>query len=272
MEECLRAVEIKTRHWGRDPMREFYRATPLGFACLACGRFGEAISYLETAVEFVGSGAARAWYHLVPLELAEAYAAAGRLRDAETAVRGAAPGIERCRLARPKAKLARARALLAPERSLDAAFAAAAAAHGEAPQHLERARLELNWGERLRRARREADAAARLESALARFRALGATGWAERARVELEAASGSAKPLQPRRTDVLSPQELRIAQHAAGGLRDREIAAALYLSPRTVESYLQQAYRKLGVSNRTQLAAVLAADGIRPVSAPPAGP
>jgi DNA-binding NarL/FixJ family response regulator len=49
-------------------------------------------------------------------------------------------------------------------------------------------------------------------------------------------------------------------------MRDREIAAKLYLSPRTVESYLQSAYRKLGVSNRTQLAGVLAAEGIRPVA------
>jgi DNA-binding CsgD family transcriptional regulator len=54
-------------------------------------------------------------------------------------------------------------------------------------------------------------------------------------------------------------------------MRDREIAALLYLSPRTVESYLQIAYRKLSVSNRTQLAGVLAADGIRPVGTP-AGP
>jgi DNA-binding NarL/FixJ family response regulator len=72
---------------------------------------------------------------------------------------------------------------------------------------------------------------------------------------------------QPRRTDVLSAQELRIAQHAAAGMRDREIAATLYLSPRTVESYLQSAYRKLDVSNRTQLAAVLAGDGISTQSA-----
>jgi DNA-binding NarL/FixJ family response regulator len=51
-------------------------------------------------------------------------------------------------------------------------------------------------------------------------------------------------------------------------MRDREIAAALYLSPRTVESHLQSAYSKLEVSNRTQLAAVLAADGVRPLATP----
>jgi DNA-binding CsgD family transcriptional regulator len=53
-----------------------------------------------------------------------------------------------------------------------------------------------------------------------------------------------------------------VARHAASGLRDREIAALLYLSPRTVSSYLASAYRKVGVANRTQLAAVLAAEGV----------
>ena len=73
-------------------------------------------------------------------------------------------------------------------------------------------------------------------------------------------------PALPRRTDALTTQELRIARHAAGGMRDREIAAALYLSPRTVHSHLQHAYRKLDVANRTQLAGMLAADGIRPLT------
>ena len=59
-----------------------------------------------------------------------------------------------------------------------------------------------------------------------------------------------------------------MSQHAAAGLRDREIAALLYLSPRTVESYLHSAYRKLDVSNRTQLAGVLASDGIAPIADP----
>ena len=119
------------------------------------------------------------------------------------------------------------------------------------------------------RAGRAGDAVLHLEHALTRFEALGAVGWAERTRGELETATGTARPAQPRRTDVLTAQELRIARHAAAGMRDRDIAALLYLSPRTVESYLHSAYRKLGVSNRTQLAGILAADGIRPSDAVP---
>jgi DNA-binding CsgD family transcriptional regulator len=242
--------------------RELY----LGRALLATGRPDEAVPHLETAARAMSEGRPRGWYRFVPLDLAEAYVGAGRPRDAEALLREEAPAIERCRLVRPRADLARVRALLAAEAKIDSSFGQARALLDEAPHRLERARVELCWGERLRRAGRAVDASSHLEHALARFEALGAVGWAERARGELESATGSPRAAQPRRTDVLTAQELRVSRHAASGLRDRAIAAALYLSPRTVESYLQNAYRKLGVSNRTQLAGVLAADGVRPLA------
>jgi len=173
---------------------------------------------------------------------------------------------------RPRARLARVRALLAPERAIDVAFAQALVLLEEVPHVLEHARIELCWGERLWECGRSGEAVPQLEHALVRFDALGAVGWSERARRALEAATGSRRPVQPRRTDVLPPQELRVARHAAGGMRDREIAASIYLSPRTVESYLQNAYRKLGVSNRTQLAGVLAAEGISALAVVPKNP
>ena len=166
-------------------------------------------------------------------------------------------------------KLARVRGLLASEAKIDASFAEALALLERMPHHLEHARVELCWGERLRRAGRSDDAIVHLEHALARFDALGAVGWAGRTRGELESASGTTRPPQPRRTDILTAQELRVARHAAAGMRNRDIAAFLYLSPRTVESYLASAYRKLDVSNRTQLAGVLAGDGIRPAGPTP---
>jgi len=230
-------------------------------------RLPEAIGELETAAAFLERGGILVWYRQIPLELAEAYVHAGRRDDAEGVLEAAAPGIEGCGLVRPRARLARVRALLVPDARIDVAFAAAAGLLDEVPHPLEHARLELCWGERLRRARRSEDAVPHLERALARFDALGADGWAETARTELEAASGAARPRQGRRSDELTAQELRIARHAAAGLRNREIAAMLFLSPRTIETHLQNAYRKLDVGNRTQLAAVLAADGIRPVEA-----
>ena len=248
-----------------SPGNEWNRTRTLGPAYLALGRADEAIPVLERLAELTDEGASRAWFHQVPLELAEAYVLAGRRRDAEALLRRETPGIESCPLARPRAKLARVRAMLAAEARIDVCFSTALALLQDVPHLLEEGRTELCWGESLRRAGRSADAAPHLERALARFDALGATGWGERTRAELEAATGAARPAQRRRTDALTAQELRIARHAAAGLRDREIAATLYLSPRTVESHLQHAYRKLAVTNRTQLAAVLAADGVRPV-------
>ncbi len=252
----------------RPDLNELYRNMAQGIACVACGRFEEAISFLERAEQSRGVTVAREWYHQRGLELAEAYVLAGRRREAEAHIRAAAEGIESGSLTRPKLKLARVRALLAGESDIDSAFAAVFGLLGETTQHLEHARAELGWGESLRAAGRSADAAVHLNHALARFEALGATGWGDRARLELEAATGSPRHVQARRTSELTAQELRVAGHASAGMRDREIAALLFLSPRTVESYLHSTYRKLGVSNRTQLAGVLAADGIRPAGVP----
>jgi len=237
----------------------------LGRALLAHARFEEAAARLEAAQTGLSGGGPRHWFRHIPLDLAEAYVGLGKRREAEAALSEAAPAIESCRLVRPRARLARVRALLAPERAVDAGFGAALSLLEDAQHPLEHGRIELCWGERLRAVGRSAEAVPHLERAVASFNALRASAWAERARNALEAASGIARPVQPRRSDVLTAQELRVARHAAAGLRDREIAAALYLSPRTVESYLHSAYRKLGVSNRTQLAGVLAADGVRPV-------
>lgn len=246
----------------------FLRSQTVGKACLAAGRFAEAVEQLEQASALRERGGVLVWYRLVPLELAEAYVMLGRRREAEMLLRSEGPSIESCPLARPRARLARVRGLLAREAEVDGAFATARALLDQAPHPLERARVELCWGERLRRIGRSDDARPYLERALAGFDALGATGWAGRARAELEAAGGGSRPPAQRRSDELTAQELRIARHAAGGLRDREIAALLYLSPRTVHSHLQHAYRKLGISNRTQLAGILAADGVRPLGAP----
>ncbi len=242
------------------------RGQCLGRALLACGRANDAIPQLESALHAVERGGLLAWHRLVPLDLAEAYAAAGRSRDAAAVLRRVEPGIEAGPLVRPRARLARAQALLVSESRIDAAFGAALALLDQAPSPHERARTELGWGERLHAAGRAADSVVHLERALAHFEALGATGWAERARRALAAASGVERPAPERRSDELTTQELRVARHAAAGLRNREIAAAMYLSPRTVESHLQSAYRKLDVGNRTQLAAVLAAEGVRPLT------
>ena len=93
------------------------------------------------------------------------------------------------------------------------------------------------------------DAQSELVEALARFEQLGAPLWAQRAREELARIGGRAPS-----TDDLTPTEQRIADLVAGGMTNREVAATLFVTPKTVESALTRVYRKLGVRSRTELA------------------
>ncbi|HJW61553.1 MAG TPA: LuxR C-terminal-related transcriptional regulator [Actinomycetota bacterium] len=120
-----------------------------------------------------------------------------------------------------------------------------------------RPRIQLAYGAWLRRQRRVAESRAPLRAAREAFDALGAIPWGERTRQELR-ASGEASPRRiPQAWDHLSPQELQIAQLAAEGLSNREIGQQLYLSHRTVSSYLYRVFPKLGISSRSQLRAAL---------------
>ena len=103
-----------------------------------------------------------------------------------------------------------------------------------------------------------------LRAALTTFDALGAAPWADRASAELEATGETARRRDASSLDQLTPQELRIALMLAEGSTTRQAAAALYLSPKTVEYHLRHVYLKLGVNSRTALAAALRAAGAGP--------
>ncbi|MEV0360579.1 AAA family ATPase [Nocardia sp. NPDC050697] len=120
---------------------------------------------------------------------------------------------------------------------------------------LEQARTRLLYGEWLRRAKRKTEARAQLEPAAETFDRAGATPWAARARTELAALGGGTAPAAgPSPIARLTPQELQIVRLAARGLSNRDIAAQLFLSPRTVGHHLYKAYPKLGVAARGELA------------------
>jgi DNA-binding CsgD family transcriptional regulator len=119
-------------------------------------------------------------------------------------------------------------------------------------------RLQLAYGARLRRERRSVAARGHLRSAADGFEAVGATPWSERAREELRASGETIRHHAPDRRDELSPQELQIAQLAAEGLSNRQIAARLFVSHRTVGSHLYKIFPKLGISSRGELATALA--------------
>jgi DNA-binding CsgD family transcriptional regulator/predicted ATPase len=133
-------------------------------------------------------------------------------------------------------------------------FSDALEAHAEAARPFERARSELAYGEFLRRARHRVEAREHLRAALDGFEGLGATLWAERARVELRASGQTARKRDESTRAELTEQELQIARFVAEGLTNREVAAQLFLSPRTIDFHLRNVYRKLGISSRTALA------------------
>ena len=155
------------------------------------------------------------------------------------------------------AALHRCRGLLAPAAVFDSEFNEALRHHRLTPTPFELARTELCYGERLRRARRRRDASTHLRSALGTFVQLGATPWAERARRELNATRGRARKEAGGLPAELTAHELRVAALVERGLRNREIAAALFVSERTVEYHLTNIYGKLGIGSRTELMRLL---------------
>ncbi|WP_028066961.1 ATP-binding protein [Solirubrobacter soli] len=121
----------------------------------------------------------------------------------------------------------------------------------------QRARIELAYGQWLRRRRRVGDSRAVLRSARDTFDALGCAPWSEQARQELRASGERSRRRVPEARDELTAQELQIAQLAAEGLSNREIGQRLYLSHRTVSTHLYRVFPKLGITSRAELGAAL---------------
>jgi DNA-binding CsgD family transcriptional regulator len=232
-----------------------YAVSAAGLLELGLGRPEHAVGQLEQ----LGRAAAMVKDPLVVSwlpELVEASVRCGRGQEAELKLEVLAQQAERTRRPSPLAATARCRGLLAPAGEFESWFRQALAHHAEVPTAFERARTELCFGERLRRARRRADATDFLQSALATFEQLGARGWAAQARRELVAARGRrgrrAAAEQPR----LTPRELQVAALVQRGHTNREVAAQLFVSEKAIEFHRGNIYGKLGLRSRTELARV----------------
>jgi DNA-binding CsgD family transcriptional regulator len=149
---------------------------------------------------------------------------------------------------------ARLRALLSDGDDADALYVEAISRLGRTRIRVQLARTHLLYGEWLRRQRRRLEAREQLRTAHEFFSDSGVEGFAERARLELEATGERARKRTVDTLDELTPQETQIARLASQGETNRAIAARLFISASTVEYHLRKAFRKLGVKSRTQLA------------------
>ncbi|MGH3578750.1 MAG: helix-turn-helix transcriptional regulator, partial [Mycobacterium sp.] len=188
----------------------------------------------------------------------EALVELGRLDQAETLIDRFERGGAVVDRAWVLAAAGRCRGLLCASRGdVDgalAAFETALTQHDRGSMPLERARTLLALGRVQRRAGMRGQARATLAEALAAFEDVGAPVWAERTRGELDRVGGRASD-----PDALTPTETRVAQLAASGLANKEIAKRAFLTTKAVEANLTRVYRKLGIRSRGGLARALQA-------------
>jgi DNA-binding CsgD family transcriptional regulator len=225
-------------------------------SALATGRYGDAYSSAERLFDPADTA-----YHPVIsswliADLAEAARhidgiADARARVAEVAARaGERPGTWIA------LGLRHARALLADPADAGDRFDEALA--GDLTRWpFQRARVQLAYGQWLRRQRRVAESRGVLRAARDTFDALGCRPWGEQARRELRASGERSRRRLPEARDQLTAQELQIAQLAAAGLSNREIGERLFLSHRTVSTHLYRVFPKLGITSRAELAGAL---------------
>jgi DNA-binding NarL/FixJ family response regulator len=256
-EECMRSAARTNRIAGRlgVHLMALFTGHELALLTLGQGRTKEAIEHLETVSRLPVAAQVRN-PTVVPwvFDLVEAYVREGRLEDAKDLLDAQRPaGPERW----SRAAESRCRALLASNGDMHTAFERALAMEACAVMPFERARTQLLFGERLRRARHRLKAREYLRAAWERFDQLGATPWAERAKAEL-VATGETVRRDARMVARLTPQEIQVALVVARGASNQEAAAALFLSQKTIEYHLSNIYRKTNIHSRTGLAAVAA--------------
>jgi DNA-binding CsgD family transcriptional regulator len=235
----------------------------LGRLALGLGLIDEAIDELEEATRLIERHQMREpnWVQQAP-DLIEAYVRAGRIAEAASVLSDLREKSERAERVWGLAAAARCGGLLADDDSFERDFEQALIWHERTPTPFERARTELCYGERLRRARSRSEARTHLRTALQTFDQLNATPWAARTRAELAATGEVVRPPTEDGLASLTPQELQLALIVGRGATNKEASAALFVSPKTVEAHLHRTYVKLGIRSRTELARLLAREQI----------
>ncbi|MEU8238439.1 AAA family ATPase [Actinoplanes missouriensis] len=235
-----------------------------GLEALGAGRYAEAYEHLRRMHDPADPSFHPALRCFVLADLADAAVHSGQ----QAAVAGVIAEMEAFARQTPSPALhgglRHARAVLAADDEAESRFTEALRdTDGGWP--FVRARLHLAYGQWLRRQRRATDSRAPLRAARDTFDSLGTTPWGDLARQELRASGETSQRHTVEAHDLLTPQELQIAQMAADGMTNREIGERLYLSHRTVSTHLHRIFPKLGVTSRTQLGAIVRSRASQPV-------
>ena len=253
------ALELGRKTQGTPALH--FATAALGLLEVSTGRADEAVVVLAPLVEF-----ARTEHIREPgltryvIDQVEALVELARVDEAAELLDWYEANAQRLGRRSALAASWRCRGLLAAaagrvDDALDA-FGRALAEHGAVPLPFDRARTLLAFGATLRRAKRKADARRALEEAAAVFDSLGAAAFAARARSELERIGG-----RPPSQGGLTATERQIAELVAEGRSNKEVAAMLFVSVKTVEANLSRTYAKLGIRSRAGLARHLSAEG-----------
>jgi DNA-binding CsgD family transcriptional regulator len=235
------------------PARTTYAVYVLAMIDLGRGRWTEALEHFRLVADPRPDVGDAYLARIATPDMIEAAVRAGRLDEAREALARFEEWAPDSSYPWVQPRLSSCRALLAEGPEATEHFAKALRL-GAAGGPFDLGRIQLLFGEHLRRERRRTDARVQLRAALEAFERLRAEPWAERARAELRASGETARKRDPSTVDQLTPQELQIARFVAQGLSNKEVAAQLFLSPRTIEHHLRHVFAKLGVKSRTQLA------------------
>lgn len=236
-----------------------HQAITAAFCALCRGDLSEVVALLEARMAADGGvGASGEPLGVAPL-LVEAYLGLGRTDDARALAALLAdatpPGSPAVLLALAR----RCEALTVVDEAVaSVAMAAAMTAHADGLEPFEAARTRLLYGGRLRRSGQRVAAREHLAAAHRAFVEMDLSHWVAVAAQELAATGATARRQPATESEPLTSQETRVAIHASQGMSNKEIGAALFISPRTVERHLGNVFRKRGVRSRTELAAAYA--------------
>lgn len=239
-----------------DPALAAKLAVYQGQAALAEGRFEDAVAMLRAAAA-AGAGFGNPSLLRYDVDLVEAYVLAGRHDEALAHAKDFGRRAERFETPWTRQARARIEALLTPGEASLAAFDRALRLATPPDLMFERARTFMSWADRLAGLGRTADAEEQRRSARAVFTQLGTVQWITRTDHPRPRTERAEHPI----LSTLSGDEQRVVDLVRQGLRNKEIAATLYVSLRTVEVRLTRIYQRLGVGSRAQLISVLAESG-----------